>query len=153
MPARKLRIYVASSWRNTHQPFIVEALRMAGFEVYDFRNPPGKSGFHWSDIDPEWKAWVPEQFAAMLAHPIAQQGFASDMDALKACDICVLVMPSGRSAHLEAGHAIGAGKPTAIFVTDPQEPELMYLMATALFTKATELVAWCAKVRAMRTGS
>ena len=35
------KIYVASSWRNPHQPAIVEELRVAGHEVYDFRNPPG----------------------------------------------------------------------------------------------------------------
>ena len=43
------RIYVASSWRNKYQPEVVAALRKAGHEVYDFRNPkdnPG--GFHWA---------------------------------------------------------------------------------------------------------
>ena len=33
------RIYVASSWRNKYQPEVVAALRKAGHEVYDFRNP------------------------------------------------------------------------------------------------------------------
>ena len=44
------KIYVASSWRNKYQPEVVAALRAAGHEVYDFRNPehnPG--GFHWAD--------------------------------------------------------------------------------------------------------
>ena len=46
------RIYVASSWRNQYYPEVVEALRAAGHEVYDFRNPPhGGAGFHWTDID------------------------------------------------------------------------------------------------------
>ena len=44
-----MRIYVASSWRNTHQQAIVAALREAGHDVYDFRNPrPGDKGFAWS---------------------------------------------------------------------------------------------------------
>ena len=45
------KIYVASSWRNKYQPEVVAALRKAGHEVYDFRNPednPG--GFHWADV-------------------------------------------------------------------------------------------------------
>lgn len=47
-----MRIYVASSWRNKIQPSVVVALREAGHEVYDFRNPrEGDTGFHWSDID------------------------------------------------------------------------------------------------------
>ena len=33
------KIYVASSWRNREQPSVVKALREAGHEVYDFRNP------------------------------------------------------------------------------------------------------------------
>ena len=35
-----MHIYVASSWRNTYYPDVVAALRNAGHEVYDFRNPP-----------------------------------------------------------------------------------------------------------------
>ena len=40
------KIYVASSWRNPFYPDVVETLRKAGHDVYDFRNPPhGGSGF------------------------------------------------------------------------------------------------------------
>ena len=34
-----MKIYVASSWRNQHQPEIVTMLRANGFKVYDFRKP------------------------------------------------------------------------------------------------------------------
>ena len=34
-----MKLYIASSWRNAHYPAVVEALRGAGFDVYDFRNP------------------------------------------------------------------------------------------------------------------
>ncbi len=34
------KIYVASSWRNVHYEGVVKALREAGHDVYDFRNPP-----------------------------------------------------------------------------------------------------------------
>jgi hypothetical protein len=35
-----LRIYVASSWSRTpNHPAVVDALRTAGFEVFDYRNP------------------------------------------------------------------------------------------------------------------
>ena len=44
------KIYVASSWRNKYYPEVVQALRAAGHEVYDFRNPPhGGNGFRWTD--------------------------------------------------------------------------------------------------------
>lgn len=103
-----MKIYVASSWRNNIQPLVVEALRKAGYEVYDFKNPePGNHGFHWEKIDANWMAWSSEQFKQALSHPIAESGFGPDMKALKECDACVMVLPCGRSAHLEAGYAIG----------------------------------------------
>jgi len=33
------RIYLASSWRNEEQPFLVKMLEAEGHLVYDFRNP------------------------------------------------------------------------------------------------------------------
>ncbi|WP_414462940.1 hypothetical protein [Hyphomicrobium sp. DY-1] len=125
-----MRIYVASSWRNPFQPDIVAALRSGGHVVYDFRNPrPGDRGFAWSEIDPNWEAWNAERYRECLRHPIARAGFKSDFDAMKWADVCLLVLPCGRSAHLELGWMAGAGKRTIILTRDGEEPELMALMA------------------------
>ncbi len=122
-------IYVASSWRNPAQPAAVHILRRYGLNVYDFREPrPGEKGFAWSDIDPAWKSWTPEAFIQGLDHGIALRGYGSDWCAMKEAGACVLLMPCGRSAHLEAGYFVGAGKPLHIVLSDG-EPELMYLMA------------------------
>lgn len=138
-----LRVYVASSWRNGHQQAVVAELRRAGHEVYDFRAPePGNNGFSWSAIDPNWQAWSPEQYAAALNHPIARAGFALDMNALRACDACVLVLPCGRSAHLELGYAVGAGKVTAVLMLEANEPELMNLMVDAICQTVAEVLAF-----------
>lgn len=127
-------IYVASSWRNERQQEIVKALSDAGFIVYDFKHPaPDNEGFHWSDIDPHWQTWTPEQFIEYLDHPIAENGFQTDWQAMIHSDACVLVMPCGRSAHLEAGYFKGAGKRLVILLSDG-EPELMYAMAYAVCT-------------------
>lgn len=138
-----MKIYVASSWRNSHQPAVVKVLVVAGHRVYDFRHPaPGNDGFRWSDIDPAWKGWSPEGFRDALLHPIARRGFGLDMMALKDCEACVLVLPSGRSAHLEAGLACGMGKPVAVYVPEAMEPELMYAMTSAICTSLAEVVEW-----------
>ena len=124
------RVYVASSWRNARQPEVVLALVEAGHLVYDFRNPEyARGGFHWSDIDPEWQKWTPERFRDALLHPIAVAGSRCDWESMVWADCCVLVMPCGRSAHLEAGYFVGAGKPLVILLSDG-EPELMYKMAS-----------------------
>lgn len=136
-------IYVASSWRNGLQPVVVAALRDQGHEVYDFRNPaPGDHGFSWRTIDPDWQHASPARFREILAHPIANRGFALDMDALRACDACVLVLPCGRSAHLELGWAVGDGKRTAILAEELPEPELMYKMVDLIAVSLHEVLAW-----------
>ena len=125
---RPRKIYVASSWRNHFHPEVVEHLRYDGHEVYDFKNPcPGNTGFNWREIDPDWETWTKEEYREALDDPIAKAGFASDFDAMKWADTFVLVLPCGRSAHLELGWACGAGKQTLILLDD-MEPELMTKM-------------------------
>src|SRR5438105_12952255 len=107
-----MKIYVASNWRNLLQQGVVHMLKAAGHEVDDFHKPaPGNDGFNWREIDSTWQSWTR-----------AEAGFGLDMQALHECDACVLVLPCGRSAHLEFGWAVGAGKKTCVFMPEPNEP-------------------------------
>ncbi len=138
-------VYVASSWRNAVHPSVVLRLRDAGFVVYDFRNPtPGDSGFAWREIDGGWETWTSEQLREALQHPIAKAGFSSDMRALDTADSVVLVLPSGRSSHMEFGYGARAGKLCIVLLPDPREltvePELMYSMGT-IATSLEEVVS------------
>ena len=141
-----MKIYVASSWRNLYQESIVRILREAGHEVYDFKHPaPDNNGFHWHEIDTYWESWNPSEFIKALKHKIADRGFSYDMTALANCDVCLLVLPSGRSAHLEAGWASGAGKKVVVYVPESVEPELMYKMTdeTGLISGSIEeILEW-----------
>ena len=133
------KIYLASSWRNVHQPRILSLLRKAGHEVYDFRNPQEAvsshlggqvaSGFSWAEVAPDWERWTPDEYVAGLQHPRAREGFRRDFDAMNWCDTCVLLLPSGPSAALELGWCVGAGKRSVVHVTGLREPDLMYLVA------------------------
>ena len=135
-----MNIYVASSWRNTQQPGVVQCLRVAGHAVYDFRHPrEGDNGFHWSEIDPNWQQWTPHRYREALSHPIAERGFQSDMQALHRCDAVVAVQPFGRSASLELGWAAGTGKLTILRLSEG-EPELMVKMCTRICTEMSEVV-------------
>ena len=134
-----MNIYVASSWRNSLQPAIVNILRRIGHRVYDFRAPaPGNNGFHWSAIDPDWGKWTAQQYRDALQHPIAKEGYAHDIEALKSCDTVTLVLPAGRSASWEFGYAMGQGKNAYVIQFDSQEPELMFREA-AIITNMNEL--------------
>jgi hypothetical protein len=138
---KKRNIYVASSWRNEQQPSVVKALRDAGFDVYDFKNPTADDkGFGWSEIDPNWKSWTARDQIACYRHPAAVRGLKNDFDAMKAADIFVMVQPCGRSAALELGWAIGAGKKTFVLMVDGQEPELMIRLADHLCLSIEEII-------------
>jgi hypothetical protein len=139
-----MKIYVASSWRNNYQPEVVAALRAAGHAVYDFKNPSEDwHGFHWSAIQEGWESWTFEEYMQALEHDLAIKGFSSDMDAMKWADACVLVLPCGRSAHLELGWFVGQGKKTCILHHgDMLEPELMSKMCDAQFDDLKDVVDW-----------
>jgi hypothetical protein len=123
------KIYLASSWRNTMQPTVVGWLRDYGHGVYDFRNPVGQTGFAWSEVDPAWQTWDAATYREKLKHPRSEQGFKSDFDAMRWADVGILLLPCGRSAHLELGWMAGAGRKTIIITKDGEEPELMAKMA------------------------
>jgi hypothetical protein len=127
----KHRVYVASSWRNEIQPAVVQALREDGHEVYDFRSPaPGDDGFSWRQLGGRPREeWDADYYAStVLDHPVAARGFELDMAALRACSACVLVLPCGRSAHLELGWAAGQGRLSVVYMPKLDEPELMARM-------------------------
>lgn len=134
------RIYVASSWRNIHQPAIVTELREYGHQVYDYRNPPHSTGFKWADVGLDIACTAEEYRNALLTHPRAAQGFNADFSAMRWADVGLLVLPSGRSAHLELGWMAGAGKRTIILTRDGEEPELMALLADHICISFEEVV-------------
>ena len=135
------RIYVATSWRNNEQPEIINTLTAEGHECYDFRNPPHREGgFHWSDIDPDWKNWDATTYRDhLLNSPIASHGYLSDLRGMEWADTGLLVMKCGNSAHLELGYMAGRGKRTIILLDDG-EPDLMRLMADDICVDMDEVL-------------
>jgi hypothetical protein len=144
-------VYVASSWRCKMQEAVVATLAAAGVDHYDFKNPEGGTGFHWSEVMPNYehgseKADM-DEYLECLDHPRAIEGFNSDFNAMEKADTFVLVLPCGRSAHLELGWAVGAGKRTAILL-DPGihdnmvVPELMYKMVDHISPNMMDLLDW-----------
>jgi len=141
----KHRIYVASSWRNRLQSDVVIRLREMGHKVYDFRNPgPGKHGFSWGQISEDYIKWTPKEYIENLkTNDVIAKAYKLDMDALNWCNMCILLLPCGRSAHLEAGYAIGKGKMTAVYIDEEKfEPDLMYLMADKISDNLDDIYSW-----------
>lgn len=136
-------IYLASSWKNAHHTQALEQLRAWGQNVYDFKNPAeGIGGFGWRQITDTPKPWPLDALDEVLKDRIAQTGFAHDFRAMQECRACVLLLPSGKSAHLEAGWFVGMGRPVVVwgFPGDLHEPELMYLMTNGVATSIADVV-------------
>ncbi len=144
-----MNVYVASSWRNPHQADVVRLLRMDhGREnVYDYRHPdpadPKNVGFSWKEVDAqvEGREWDMARLSRALDHPVAAEGFVLDAGALDRASACVLVLPCGRSAHLELGYATGKGKLTVVYAPrgSSVEPELMYRLCDYLCDDVEEV--------------
>lgn len=174
------RIYLASSWRNPWQPEVCKQLREWGHHVYDFRKDsrkqenvkawdlgvkePPATVFYWAEMDPDWQQWYPHEFTQKLqTSPRAAQGYVGDLRGMEWADTCVLCLPCGNSAHIEAGYMKGRGKRLIIYwhtddrvvSSGPQgylsdskpapektwtfEPDLMYLLADNLVTGLHDL--------------
>ena len=103
-----MRIYIASSWKMVEWVYSwAEILRENGHEVDAFcDDSKGRYVFHFSEIGPASQL----DAIAFLRDERSQRAFKEDKKWLDWAEACFLILPSGRSAHLEAGYAKGQGK-------------------------------------------
>lgn len=138
-------VYVASSWRNPMVEAVVHVLQSNGLSVFDFRNPPDdQPAFSFQQVDPNWQRWTLPRFLRELRdNPTVRHAFERDRIAIERCDILVMVMPCGKSGHLELGYAAGLNKRTVIFAMQPIQPELMYGFAGKIVSDFAALLEAC----------
>jgi hypothetical protein len=134
-----MTIYVASSYRNKYQPEIIQLLRQLGHDVYDFHTNPYK--FKWEEISMNLhKDWEPQFFADKLKNDTkVKNAFQYDYAAVTKADCCLVILPCGKSAHIEAGWFKGRGKKVYILMMEPNEPELMYKFFDEIVTSKKHL--------------
>jgi len=103
-----MKIYIASSWKMADWVVAWKTiLKEESHEVDAFCDDSGgRYVFHFSEIGD------PADLDAInfLADPRSRKAFEEDKKWLDWCDCCLLILPSGKSAHLEAGYAKGQGK-------------------------------------------
>jgi len=127
------KIYVLGSLRNPNVPQVAEALRKLGFNVFDDWYAAGP------EADDYWQKYEESRgtpYNKALHGLAANHVFHFDAHHLDSSDIGVLVLPAGKSAHLELGWLIGQGKPGYILFPDGEWPErwdVMYRFATGVF--------------------
>jgi len=136
-----MKIYIASSWKNQERVlWLAGRLEKEGFEVDAFyRATDNRYSFHWSELVDNEDDLKYYDAIEMLADPRTQRAFQEDRKWLDWADAVVMLMPCGRSSHLEAGYAVGQGKRLYIYGDFPKgEFDVMYGLANSLF-RADEL--------------
>lgn len=120
-------IYVIGSLRNEAIPEVANSLRNIGLEVFD----------EWYSAGPEaddfWRKHQKGKgltYKQALAGKAATNVFEFDKKNLDASDAALLVLPAGKSGHLELGYMAGCGKPSFILLDEtPKLDEKWYWIA------------------------
>lgn len=109
-----MRIYIASSWKNAKMVLdIAYYLRGKGHQVDAFVDSyNGRYVFHWKEIFTDKNKFNARSF---LRYKQAKKAFQEDKKWLDWCEVCVLLLPAGNSAHLEAGYIKGQKKKLIIY--------------------------------------
>ncbi len=132
-------IYVMGSLRQRRPRDVAHQLREAGHEVFDDWHACGH------EADDIWRDYEIERGRShreALAGPFATHAFEFDKKHIEASDIGVLVLPAGKSGHLELGHFIWTpGKHGYILMDgEPERFDLMYKFAHGIFYSVEELL-------------
>ena len=132
------KIYLIGSLREPRVHDVAMNLREAGYEVFDDWRSPGP------EADEHWEAYERARgrtYIEALYDSHAENVFEYDQKHLAAADAVVLVLPAGKSAHLELGWAVGKGKPAYILMNDePERYDIMYRFATRVVMTLDELL-------------
>jgi hypothetical protein len=115
--------FISSRWRNKDAVLaLTQKIRATGKTVYCFFE--GYDTVDSTDHDEE--AYMAEFEARDWRNdPQVKAIFDKDMTAQKASDIFIMLLPAGRSAHIEAGAAYGMGKKT-ILIGEVEKAESLY---------------------------
>ena len=124
-------IYLIGSLRNPEVPTHATYLRALGFEVFDDWYAAGPIA------DDSWQAYEKSRgttYEDALNGFAAKHVFDFDFLHLKRVDAGVLVMPAGKTAHLELGFLVGLLKPTyVLFDKEPDRWDVMYAFTKGVF--------------------
>jgi hypothetical protein len=130
-------IYLIGSLRNPQVPIIAEQLRAAGHEVFDDWFAAGP------EADDKWRDYEQARgrsYSEALSGYAAGHVFDFDRLHLERTDVVVLMLPAGKSGHLELGWALGRGKRGYILLDNSERWDIMYKFASGVFFSVEDLI-------------
>lgn len=139
-----MKTYLIGSLRNPRIPELAKSLRQLGYDVFDDWYAAGELA------DDAWRDYEKARghnFREALEGYAANHVFSFDKNHLDQSDIGILLLPAGKSGHLELGYLIGLG--CTCYIVCPEEPErfdVMYLMANRVFSGEKDLLEYLRKL-------
>ena len=146
-----MKIYIASSWKNSGDCIrLATYLRSKGHEIDCFCEP--REGRFIFSFDKLPNLNVHNGITIMEIEEV-QKAFQEDKKWIEWSDAVLLVLPCGKSAHLEAGYAKGGGKKLFIIGEFPKnEFDVMYGFADGLFNNISDLTDALIDIEAANEG-
>ena len=130
-------LYLIGSLRNPEVPKIGNYLRTKGIDIFDDWHSAGERA---DDAFHEYEKARGRTYKESLKSYAASHIFEFDKRHLDRSDGAILVLPAGKSGHLELGYIIGCGKPGYILLDgEPERIDQMHQFATELFYNKEEL--------------
>ena len=140
-----MNVYLIGSLRNPQIPYIANELRGVGYDVFDDWFAPGPEA---DDFWQKYETARGHSYKEALNGYAANHIFNFDLHHLQKADIAVLVLPTGKSGHLEFGWMVGKGKPGFVLfgAGEPERWDVMYQFANDIcFTTETLIDTLTAK--------
>ena len=135
---QKTVIYLIGSLRNPEIPHIGNKLREIGFDVFCDWHSAGP------EADDSWQRYETirgRSYVKALRGYAAQHVFQFDLTHLNRSDVGILMLPAGKSGHLELGYLAGQGKKTYILLDkEPERWDVMYNFMTGVFFNIEDLI-------------
>lgn len=126
--------FVSSRYRNKQEVLqLVHKLQAKGKRVYSFIESDASLkyvGTVEDEAEEQMKKY--EALENWREDPGIQEIFESDMNALRNSNALILLLPAGKSSHMEAGAAYGMGK-KCILIGEQKETESLYLLFTEVY--------------------
>lgn len=131
-------LYLIGSLRNPEIPRIAQKIREeTKEEVFDDWFAAGP------EADDKWRDYEKTRehsYIEALGGYAAKHVFDFDLHHLDRCRAAILVLPAGKSGHLELGYIIGKGRPGYILLDDPERWDVMYQFASGVFASLEKLI-------------
>jgi hypothetical protein len=130
-------IYLIGSLRNPEVPKIANKLRNAGLEVFDDWYSAGP------EADDKWRDYEKgrgRSYMEALAGAAAKNVFQFDKRNLERATSVILVLPAGKSGHLELGWSLGRGVRGYILLDSPERWDVMYQFADLVTENLEDII-------------